>query len=150
MGADRPPLVLGAQSLAGVVDQPEPVPLGNRAQLVELAGIAEHVDRDDALRPFRDRGLDRGGIEVQRLRVDVGEHRPPALEDEAVRSGHEGDRRRDHLVPLLHAGDVAEHVQACGTARHRGGVRSADALGEQLLEPLDRRPQREPAGAENV
>ena len=92
MRADRPPLVLRSQRLARVVDQPEPVPVGDRAQLIELARVAEHVDDDDALRPLGDRGLDRGGIEVQRPRIDVREHGPAALEDEAVRRRDERDR----------------------------------------------------------
>ena len=150
MGADRRALVLGAQRLARVVDQPQPVPLGDRAQLVELAGVAEHVDDDDPLRALGDRRLDRSRVEIERLRVDVREDRHAALEDEAVRRRDERDRRRDHLVPGLDARDVAEHVQPGRPTRNRGRVRRADALGEQLLEALDRRPERQPAGAQDL
>src|SRR4029453_5581825 len=76
---------------------------------------------------------------------------PPAPpEDEAVRRRAEGDRGCDPLVPRLHTGDVAEHVQPRRPARDRGRVRCADALGQQLLETLDRRPQREAARAQDV
>ena len=50
--ADGRTLVLRAERLARVLDQREPVPLGDRAQLVELARVAEDVDRDDRLRPL--------------------------------------------------------------------------------------------------
>ena len=42
--AERPALVLGAERLARVLDEREPVPLADREQLVELARVAEDVD----------------------------------------------------------------------------------------------------------
>ena len=51
MGAERLALVDGAERLAGVLDQREAVLVADRAQLVELARIAEDVDGDDRLRP---------------------------------------------------------------------------------------------------
>ena len=98
VGTDRAALVLGAERLGRVLDQRQAVPFADRAQLVELARVAEHVDGHDRLRPRGDRRVDRGRVEVQRRRVDVREHRRRALEDEAVRRGDERDRRRDHLV----------------------------------------------------
>ena len=49
--AERPALVAGAERLAGVLDEREPVPVADRPQLVELAGVAEDVDGDDRLGP---------------------------------------------------------------------------------------------------
>ena len=48
--ADRPALVLGAERLAGVLDQRQAVLRAQLAQRVELARVAEDVDRDDRLR----------------------------------------------------------------------------------------------------
>ena len=45
--ADDPALVLGAERLARVLDQDEAVPLGELAERVELARVAEDVDGDD-------------------------------------------------------------------------------------------------------
>ena len=150
MGAERRAAILGAERLARVVDQREPMTVGDRAQLVELARVAVDVDGDDRLRPLADRGLDGGGIEVERPRVDVREDRDAALVHEAVRRRGEGVRRRDHLVARPDAGRDAEQMQA----RRAGGdgrrVRRADALGDELLEPVDRRPEREPAGAQHL
>jgi hypothetical protein len=55
------------------------VTVAERAQLVELAGIAEDIDGDDGFRPLGDGLLDGGRIEVERARVDVDEDRRRAL-----------------------------------------------------------------------
>src|SRR5436190_2238772 len=81
MAADRCALVLGPQRLRGVLDQREPVPLAQRPQLVELAGIAEHVDRADAL-----------GDEL----LEVVDRRP---ERQPSRAQHLED---EFLLPLAH------------------------------------------------
>ena len=60
-----------------VLDEREPVRIGDRAKLVELARVAEDVDREDRLRARGHGRLYRGWVDVERLRVDVGEHRPP-------------------------------------------------------------------------
>ena len=111
------------------------------AQLVELAGVAEDVDGDDPSRPLGDRRLDGRGVQVERAQVDVGEDGRRALEDEAVRARDERERRGDDLVAGAEAGEVAEEVQARGAARDGGGIRCPHALGEELLEAVDRRPE---------
>ena len=82
--------------------------------------------------------------------VDVGEDRSPALVEEAVRARRERVRRRDHLVARPDAGRDAEQVQAGGSRRDGGRVRRADPLGHELLEAVDRRPEREPARAQHL
>ena len=148
--SDGATLVLGAERLGRVLDQREPVPLADRADLVELARVAEHVDRDDRLRPLGDRRLERGRVDVERARIDVHEHGGRSLEDEAVGRGHEGDRRRDRLVARPEAGDARQEMQARGRARDGGRVGRADPLRDHLLEALDRRPEREPAGTKHL
>src|SRR5439155_16963659 len=141
-------VVLGTERLGRVLDEHEPVPVRDRAHLVELARTAEHVDGDDSPRPVGDRRLDRCRVHVQRLRVDVREYRRCAFEDEAVRRGDEGQRRRDHLVARADPGNVTEHVQSRRPARDRSRVRRTHPFGKQLLEPLDPRPERQPPGPE--
>ena len=150
MRAESRAAVVGSERLARILDQRETVPRGELAQRVELARIAEDVDRDDRLRPLRDRRLHGRGIEVQRRRVDVREDRRRALVDEAVRRRGERVRRRDHLVARPDAGDPAEQMQPGRAAGDRGGVRSAACLSEQLLEPLDHRPERQPPGSQHL
>ena len=97
-----------------------------RAQLVELAGIAVDVDGDDRPRAVGDRRLDRCGIEVERTPVDVREDGRRALVDRAVRRRDEGVRRGDDLVSGPDAGRDAEQVQPRRAARDGGGVRRSD------------------------
>ena len=148
--AERRALVSRAERLAGVLDEREAVPFAELDQRVELARVAEDVDRDDRLRPLGDRRLDRGRVEVVRARVDVREHRRRALVDRAVRGRDERERRRDHLVAGADARQPHRKVQAGGAARDRGAVSRADGLGEQLLEARPGRPEREPAGAQRL
>jgi hypothetical protein len=68
------------------------VTVGDGAKLVELAGIAEHVDRDDATGAFGHRGFDSGRIHIQGHRIDVGEHGSGPFDDETVRGGYERQR----------------------------------------------------------
>ena len=96
--ADGLALVPGSERLACVLDEHQPVPVADRPELVELARVAVDVDGDDGLRALGHRGLDRGGVEVERPRVHVREHGGRALVDRAVRGGDERVRARDHLV----------------------------------------------------
>ena len=137
------------ERLGGVLDQHQPVPVADRTELVQLAGVAEHVHCHDRLRALRDGRLDGGRVEVQRPRVDVREDRRRAFEDEAVGGGDERERRGDRLVSRPKPGDSCKEVQARGAARDRGRKGGADPLGDQLLEALDRRPEREPPGAQH-
>ena len=120
------------------------------AKLVELTGVAVDVDGDDRARAVGERSLDRRRSEVQRPRVDVGEHRRRPFVDRAVGRRDEGVRRGDDLVAGSDAGCDAEQVEPRRAARDGGGVRSADRLGERLLETVDRRAEREAAGPEHL
>src|SRR3954453_13100052 len=147
---DRPALVLRAEGLGRILDQSEAMPLADRSDLVELARVAEHVDRDDRLRALGDRRFDGSRIEVPVAWIDVREDRSRTLEDEAVRARGERDRRRDRLVAGAQAGASRQHVQSGGAARNGRDVGRADALGDQLLEAVDRRPERQPPGAQHL
>ncbi len=147
---DRLALVLGAEGLARILDEHEAVLVGDRAQLVELARVAVDVDADDRLRARRHSCFDGRGVHVQRARVDVGKDGCPAFLDEAVRRRRERVRRRDHLVAGLDARDDAEQMQSGRAGRNRGGVRRTRACGKEFLEAVDRRPEREPAGAHHL
>ena len=79
-------------------------------------------------------GRRRVRVEVQRDRVDVGEHRPGALVQDRVGRRHERERRRDDLVAVLHADRAQREVQRRGAGRDRARVRRPDPRGERLLE----------------
>ena len=85
VGADAGSPILRAERLTGVLDQGQPVPLAELAQRLELARVAEDVDRDDRAGPRRDRGFHRGRVEIERVRIDIGEDGRRALVDKAIR-----------------------------------------------------------------
>jgi hypothetical protein len=66
------------------------------------------VDRQEPRRALGQRRLDCRRVNVQRDRIDVGEHRLGALVEQAVGGRYEAERSRDHLVARLNA---------CGTCR---------------------------------
>ena len=100
--------------------------------------------------PGRDGGGGRLGVEVQRDRVDVREHRPGPLVDDRVGRGHEGEGAGDHLVPVGHPHRAQRQVQARRAARDGARVRRAQARGEGLLELREPRAERELAGAQDL
>jgi hypothetical protein len=148
--ADARAAVGRAERLARILDQREAVRRGDLAQRFELARVAEDVDGDDRARARRDGRLDRGRVEVERVGIDVGEHRRRALVDEAV--GRRGERigRGDALVTGADARDVAQQVQTGRAVGDGRRVRRADERGERLLELLDPRPERQPPRAQGL
>src|SRR5262249_24507673 len=101
-------------------------------------------------RPLRDGRLDRGRVKVPRPPVDVREDRRRALEDEAVRRCRERDGRRDRLVAGPEPGRPCQQMQPRGSARDGRRIRRPDPVCDQLLEAIDRRPEREPPGAQHL
>ena len=73
------------ERLARVLHDRQPQPLERR----NLGGIAEHVHGQERRRPLRDGNGRSVGIEVQRDRVDVGEHGSRALVQDHVRARDE-------------------------------------------------------------
>ena len=123
MRAEAGATVLGAERLARVLDQNEAVPVAELAERVELARVAEDVDGDDALRPGRERGLDRRGIELP-LEDDVDHVRSWFVY--VVKLAREVDRER--VIAALEQQGVASsrylpsiHLQAY--MRERYGFR---------------------------
>ena len=110
------------------------------------------VHGHDCPRARRDRGGDGGGIEAERVGVDVAEDRPGACAHDHVGRRGPGQRRRDDLVVLALAdAERAQREVHGGRAggdgeRHRGlGVDS-----ELALELPRERPGRQPAGLERL
>ena len=137
VGVDR------AERLARVLDDRQAEPLERR----EVGGVAEDVHRQQRRRALRDRR--RGGVrvEVQRHRVDVGEHGPRALVHGHVGAGHERERARDDLVAVADAGRAQRQVQPGGAARDRAArtarrrARRTPARTRASSGPSDRRPR---------
>ena len=148
--AQRLALVHRAERLARVLDQRDAVLLAEWEQRVVLGRVAEDVDGHERLRARCDRGLDRRRIEIQRARIDIGEHRCRSLVDRAVRGGDERIGRRDHLVAGRHTREPHAEMQPSCPRRHGGAMRRTDGVREQRLEARPGRPERQPARAEDL
>ena len=140
VGVDR------AERLARVLDDRQPEPL----ERTEVGGVAEDVHRQQRRRAVGDRR--RGGVrvEVERDRVDVGEHGPGALVHGHVGAGHERERAGDHLVAVADADRPQRQVQSGGAARDGARVSRADPLGERLLELASSGPERQAPRAQHL
>jgi hypothetical protein len=145
--ADRDPVgVDGAERLARVLDDRQPVPL----ERGYVRRIAEDVHRQQGFRAGGDGGGGGLRIEIESARVDVDEHRPRPLVEDRVRGRDERKRRRDHLIAVGDADGTQREVQRRGAGGDRGGVTCADALGECLLERRDARAEGEMPRAEHL
>src|SRR5207342_2173829 len=121
LGAERALLVTRSESFARIFDQRDSARVTELAEMIQLAGIAVDVDRDDRPRSVADRGLYRCGIEIERTTVDICEDGCRPFVDRTVCGGDERVRRGDDLVPGRDASRDAEQVQSRRAARDRGG-----------------------------
>ena len=141
--AIRPSVVVATDRLAGVLDDGQPVTVGDVNQRRQLGRVAEDVDDLDGLGARRDRGLDRGRVHIERLGIDLDEHRRRAGEQNRVGRRHKRERWHDDLVPRTQAQRVETRVQAGGAAGAGHGVGDSRAFGPVMLEPGQHRTQRQ-------
>ncbi len=131
-GAHRAPAAARADGLRRVFDDRH----AERQQGVDLRGAAEEVHRQDGAGARRDRGGDRGGIQVQRDGIDVGEHRPRADAHDGLGGRDEGEGRGHHLVTRPDVDRREGRDQRVGARRHAHDLlrRDVEPRGEGGLE----------------
>ena len=88
----------GAVRLGRVLVDLQAVLVGDRDAARHLGRVAVEVDRHDALGLVGDGGLDRGRVEAEVVRLDVGEHRRGTGQRDGVGGRGEGERGHDDLV----------------------------------------------------
>ena len=140
----------GADRLAGVLEDAEPVLAGQLLQLRHRRRPTENVDRQnpDRLLPHRLSGCPR--IEVEGQRIDVAEHRPRPLVEQAVGRCDEAEGAGDHLVALAPAEAPHPEVKRRSTAGDCDRVLDPQPERELTLEALQHRAQRQAAGAKRL
>ena len=110
-----------------------------RHDRVHVGRLPGEMDRDDGPGARRDRGLDRAGIEVEGIQIDVGEHRHRVGLDDRRCGGQKRVRRNDHLVFGLNAGREQRDSQRNRAIDHGDAVPAAVHRGEALFELCDLR-----------
>ncbi len=140
-----------AVGFRAVLDQGNPALVRDRAESLDVGGVAEHVDGDDRLGPLGDEALDVRGVHQRLRRRDaVRQDGLAARYPPSVSVGHEGKGGRDHLIALPHACGETGHVEGGGGARDGYRVLRARVLAKGLLELERLRAHREPARTKGV
>ena len=107
--ANRPrasPYVLGADRLGRILDDDQPMCLGERDHGIHVRHLAVQVHRNDGAGPARHLGRDLGRVQVVRRWIDVDEDRRRAHAGNRTRRREKRVRRRDDLVA---GADVLRH-----------------------------------------
>ena len=138
------------EGLGGVLDQRDPMPVGQLPEGAQVGGLAEDVDGHHGPRALRDRRLGRVRVEAQGHRVDVGEHRRRAAacdrlggREERVGGGHD-------LVPGADAERLQAQLERIGAVCDGHRVPVADRRRHLHLERPHVGAEDEPAGVDHV
>ncbi len=81
--------------------------------------------------------LDAGGIEIQRVRIDVGKYGTRAGAYDGAARGEETERRRDDGIARLHASSGECEPQCVGTGGAADGRRRSDEGRDFALKGFD-------------
>ena len=135
--ADPAVLVRGAVRLGGVLDDGQPVARREGEDRVHVGRQAVEVHGHDRPRPVGAERFELRGVDRERPRVDVGEHRDPVLVHDRGGRCEERERGDDDLVARFHADGRDRGVQCGSAAVDRDRVGAADVGAELLLEQAD-------------
>jgi hypothetical protein len=147
---DGPAVIARAHRLGGVGDHGQPPPPGHGLDLVHRGRVTVQVHRHHGARPRRHGGLEAPGIEIVRLRVDVDEDGHGPEHHHGARGGHEGERRRDHLVARTHAHGLQGEEQGVGPGVEADAVTGAAERGQLRFERLHLGAQNEATAREHA
>ena len=110
--------------------------VGDRAEFVLFYRMAREMDGDDGLRALGDERLDQVYVHVERVRLDIDQHRLDPLVHHLVDGRREGQARRDHFIAFLDSRRDHGDMDRGGTRIHRNGVglpRVGSEIGLELL-----------------
>ena len=128
-------------SLRGVLDERDPITVGNFLQWSEIGGLAVEVDRQNRFRPRREAVGDPVRVHGVSDRIDVDEHRPGTAVTDCPAGGDERHRDSQHLVARPDTGPEEREVQGGRSGIQRDAMLDTVSEGERLLERDDRRTQ---------
>ena len=135
--ADRVAVIAGADRLRRVLDDRDAARLRRLDDRRHVGRLAEQVHRHDRLGPRRDGRDRRVDVDVERVGIDVDQHRRRADAHDAAGGGEERIGRRDDLVA---GADVERHQrreQRVGARRQADRVRHAEVRAQLALEAFD-------------
>ena len=125
-----------AERMGPVVDNAQIVARRDGLYCGDIRWIAERVHGDDCRRFRRHTLLDLRRIQIERLRIDIGEHGTKANPTERAGRSHPSERRRDHFFRQLER--PVGNLQRERPAARQNEMRNTEIRREALLE-LSRR-----------
>ena len=128
-----------------ILDHQQRVLARDRAQRVHVARPAREVHRQHRPRARPDQRPHRVRVDVQRVRVHVGEHGRRPCVQHRVRRRRPGERGRDHLIALAQPRRHHRQVQRRRARRGRDRVARSQPRRKPLLQLPRPRPAGQPA-----
>ena len=144
------PLDLAAERAGRVLDHGQAAGAGDPEDALQVAGKAELVHAQHGARARRERLLEPGRVEAERVFLDIHEDGTCAHGDDRVRRGDEAVAHRDHVVPGTHADGRERQLQRHRAIGDRDRVRRAHRRGELRLEGRDLGALGQPARAHHA
>jgi hypothetical protein len=132
-----PDLAPRADGLGRVLDQGEPMALGQGQDRLHGRHLTEQVHHHDPPGPRRDGLLDGLGRDVEGGGIDVHEHRRAARVVDGARGGEEGEGGGDHLVTGLEVEGAKREQEGIGAAGATDGMPAVGKPGHLGLQLSD-------------
>ena len=107
------------------------------------------MHRHDRLRALGEAALDVDGVEVERQRIDVGEHRRRMPPRDRLGRRVERERRADDLVALADAERIEGDHECVGAVGDADRLSDAEVVGGLAFESVDFRAEDEPSRLED-
>ncbi len=140
--AARGSSVLGPERPRRVLDQHDLLRY-RRLQRFPLDRAAEEVNGHHRARSRRHGGCDGCGVDEERVRIDVDEHRSRSAQLDDVGGCGKRVRGNDHFVARADLQGKQREMERCGSGRDDGGMRRAHGLRQRGLELADLRSHRQ-------
>jgi hypothetical protein len=126
--AERSTPITRQHALCRVLDDQQPVPVGDCHDGVHIATHAGVMHRYNGTSARRDGGFDLLLIEVQRVRADIDEDWHRTAQHEGVGGRDERVGRHDHFVARLQVGKNGSHLERSGARVREQGLAGAASL----------------------
>src|SRR5215470_1783448 len=130
---------LRSERASRVLDDGEIVIACNSDYLRQISRHAHLVHAHNCRGSCGNGGLKLGGIEIERLGLDVNKHRYCTTLPDDIGAGNESMADSDDLVPRLHADCEQSEVERNGAIRYCARMGRPDKGGELRLEGSDLR-----------
>jgi len=122
-------LELGPKGFAAVIDEHQPVPVGDPGQDLPIRGNPEDIHRHDGPGAMGDPVFQVRNVEIEGIGIHLHENRLRSLVENRIDGRGEGERRHQNLVPRAEPEGFHDQMQGSGSGTDRYRVLDANILG---------------------